>query len=308
MAKPIRLVILLLAIAGCAPSRVPVGDGNDDPPLEQSLFYSGVPLSAVRSDTTRIGHLPIMFQRGTSQVAYFDSQDGSYTPVRALLREMNAYLDSIGIAERLSVRLIDGSRASVVMATESRVLNPPDISFGCFVDALRDECADRDGPVGRRRTPVRLTMLRPSPAFTDWTRDLMSGAGVGRALLITLEVGQYMPRQTGLTGKKQVELGTGHLAKLPWLTSVDLPVTVLQLTGALMSGDGRAIRTGAQGLYVRPTRLLFNPIGAQTVVEDKDVEATLTSRREDIAGNPLVWRVALRELVGGLTGRAVSAP
>ena len=134
-------------------------------------------------------------------------------------------------------------------------------------------------------------------------RELMSGAGVARALVITLEVGQYLPRQTGLRGDKDVELGTGHVARLPWLTSLETPVTVLQLTGALTKPDGQAIRIGAEGIVAHRTRLLVSSVGGQEVLRDEDVAAVRTLRREDLPGRPLAWQVALRHLVSQLTGR-----
>ncbi|HZA51832.1 MAG TPA: hypothetical protein VE549_13900 [Myxococcaceae bacterium] len=34
---------------------------------------------------------------------------------------------------------------------------------------------------------------------------------------------------------------------LPWLTSLETPVSVLQLTGALIDRSGQAVRIGAEG-------------------------------------------------------------
>jgi hypothetical protein len=81
-------------------------------------------------------------------------------------------------------------------------------------------------------------------------------------------------------------------------------VSVLQLTGALMGPDGLAIRIGAEGLLARRTSLLMSGLGAQALISDEDVEAIRTARREDLPGKPLVWQVAVRELVAELTGRA----
>jgi hypothetical protein len=134
-------------------------------------------------------------------------------------------------------------------------------------------------------------------------RDVTRDVGVGRALVLTLEVGQYLPRQTGLRGDKEVELGTGHVVRLPWLTSLETPVSVLQLTGALVSSDGRAIRIGAEGILARRTPLVASALGAQRLVSDEDVEQARTLRRDDLPGQPLAWQVALRHLVAQLTGR-----
>jgi hypothetical protein len=299
------LLISMLVLAGCATTGATVRSGVGDALLEHPPFYAGASVVAIRTDSSRIGHLPIAYQRGASQSAMFDPKAGANTAVDALLRDMNAYLDSLGKAGSISVRLAQPGPVSAA-ANQSK-LTPPDVSFGCVTStgAIDDDCADRgDGALGRGRQPMRLAVGRPSAEWTASMRDVMTEAGVGRALVITLEVGQYLLRQTGLRGNKEVELGTSHTAKLPWLTSVETPVTVLQLTGALMGSDGRALRIGAEGFYVRRTALLVSAIGGQELIDDKDVEAVRSARRDDLPGRPLVWHVALRELVGGLTGRA----
>lgn len=89
---------------------------------------------------------------------------------------------------------------------------------------------------------------------------------------------------------------------LPWLMSLETPVSVLQLTGALIGRAGRAVRIGAEGLLARRTGIIAAGFGAQALVTDEDVEQLRTRRREDLPGRPLVWQVALRTLVERLTG------
>jgi hypothetical protein len=126
--------------------------------------------------------------------------------------------------------------------------------------------------------------------------------GVARTLVLTLEVGQYLPRQSGWRGDKVVELGTGYTARLPWLTSLETPVLVLQLTGAVVDSSGRALRIGAEGIVAVRTTLAASAAGAQRMLTDADVEVARTLRRDDLAGRPLAWRVAQQQLVARLTG------
>jgi hypothetical protein len=93
------------------------------------------------------------------------------------------------------------------------------------------------------------------------------------------------------------------VVNLPWLTSLETPVAVLQLTGARVGRDGRAQRIGAEGLLARRTSLPVSALGGQAMIADAEVEQARTARREDLPGQPLVWQVALRELVRGLIGR-----
>jgi hypothetical protein len=86
-------------------------------------------------------------------------------------------------------------------------------------------------------------------------------AGASRLLVVTLEVGPYRITRSGWRNDKSVALGTGHTVKLPWLTSIDTPVQVLQLTGALVQPDGRAVRIGAEGLVARRAGIVAGGAG-----------------------------------------------
>jgi hypothetical protein len=269
----------MLGLSACAGATV--GSGVGDLIVERPPYYAGT----LDGDSAAIGHIPITYQRGAAQEPTFDPGQEAGSPVARVLAEMNAYLDSLNLT------------TAVQTGAQPSGLRGPDIQFGCIMDATGD-CEDRAGA----RVRMRLAVTRPSAQWTAWAGAAADGAAVERFLALTLEVGSYWPRQRNLLGAKEVELGTGHVQRLPWLTSLDAPVSVLQLTGALMGRDGRAIRIGAEGLLARRTTLLAGAFGAQRLITDEDVEQLRTIRREDLPGQPLVWQVALRELVRGLTG------
>jgi len=284
-----RAAAVTFAVAACATGST-FGSGVGDRLLEHPPYYAG---ARVIADAESIGHLPITYQRGGSQEPIFDPSGERGTPMAALLAEMNAYLDSLG--------------ASVRMAASAPQGTPPDVRFGCETDASGECTRDETGALGREGTFLHLSVGRPSDAWTTWAASAMAGTDVSRALVLTLEVGQYWTRQVGFRGDKQVELGTNHTVSLPWLTSLETPVTVLQLTGALMDSSGKAVRIGAEGLVARRTRLLVSALGAQELLTDEEVQRLRTSRREDLPGQPLVWQVALRNLVAELTGQPAVA-
>lgn len=151
---------------------------------------------------------------------------------------------------------------------------------------------------------MQLAVGRPSSEWVSWIAGVMTDQGAARTLVVTLEVGQYLLRQEGLRGTKVLELGTNHRATLPWLTSLETPVSVLQLTAALVGPDGKAVRIGAEGFYPRRLRLLVSAVGGQELLGDADVAAVRSQRREDLPGQPLAWQVAMRELVTRVTGRS----
>jgi hypothetical protein len=275
---------VIFATGACAGTTI--GSGVGDAYLERPPFYAG----AAVADTGRTGHLGIAYQRGATQETIFEPSAESGSPVAALLREMNRYLDSLGA----SVRVVAASTAPG---------RAPDVQFSCETNP-EGECATADeGMLGDREEKMRLAIARPSAEWVAWLNAALDASGAARALVLTIEIGDYRMTQKSWRGDKAVFLGTNYSVNVPWLTSLDTPVNVLQLTGALVDREGKAVRIGAEGLLARRTRLLVSSIGGQELISDEDVQRLRTARREDLPGQPLVWQVALRHLVAQLTGR-----
>ncbi len=301
MAQPLRyrppmlphrfIVIGAVSIVGggCASTGSTLGSGVGDALLERPPYYAS---AGAIVDTVPIGHLPIVYQRGATQEAMFEPAGGARSGTAALLAQLTAYLDTLGVTTRLAM---PGAPPGV----------GPDVQFSCETDPLGD-CATGPGALGRGDIRMRLAVARPSADWAAWLGGAMDSAGVQRVLVITLEIGQYRVRQRGLRGDKVVDLGSAHTVSLPWLTSLETPVHALQLTGALVGRDGRAVRIGAEGLLARRTSLAASSLGAERLITDEEIAQLREARREDLPGQPLVWQVALRTLVGQLTGRAAS--
>ena len=285
---PVRAMVLgaaALATAACATTGSTLNSGVGDRLLEHPPYAAG---QGSLGGADRIAHVPIAYQRGGSQEEIFDPEGGRGTPVAELLEEMNAYLDSLGASVRLAVPSPErGTR--------------PDVYFGCEQNPAGECVADSRDVSVQGRPWMKLAVGRPSESWVGPVRTALDRSGAGGTLVITLEVGQYWTRQRNVLGQKEVRLGTGYDVSVPWLTSLDQPVSVLQLTGALVGRDGRAARIGAEGLVARRTSLLASSVGALALIRDEDVESLRTRRRDDLPGRPLVWQVALRNLVAELT-------
>jgi hypothetical protein len=298
MRFPLLFLLAAVMVSACATTGSTFNSGVGDAFPDHPPYYSGSSPAAIARDTTPIGHLPVTYQRGAAQPAMFDPTDGASTPIAALVAEMNAFLDSLSAGKSLATSGAPrGSNSNFI---------PPDVQFGCGT-LPGEDCAERgDSALGRDQR-MRLAVGIPSPSWAAWHRELASTAGVERTLLITLEVGQYLIRQKGWSARKEVELGTGHVQSLPWLTSLEEPVVVLQLTGALLDRDGRAIRIGAEGILARRTPLVVSALGVQEVLTDADIQQVRQLRRNEIAGQPLAWQVAMRQLVAQLSGEKTMA-
>lgn len=280
-----RFLVLTLLIGACVTGSS-YRSGVGDKLLEHAPYYAG---TTPASDTSRVGHLPVGYQRGGTQSSSSEPENKTGTPIAAFLADLTAYLDSLGITTRIANAPARGT--------------PPDVRFSCETAAAgpHDECAT--GDEGHDDIVMHLAVGRPS---SDWVQSVaaaMDSARVGSLLVITLEIGQYRVRQREAFGAKEVELGTKHVVGIPWLTSLTAPVQALQLTGAWMRSNGQAQRIGAEGILARRTSLPISALGGRSLISDQEVEKARSARREDLPGQPLVWQVALRELVRGLIGR-----
>jgi len=276
--------VLAALTAACASAGATYQSGVAPKSFDHPPFYAGAPVTA---DASRIAHFPVRYQRGAEQPASFEPSAASGSPMASLIAEMNAYLDSLSAA-RISPKSAEAGSA-------------PDVRFGCATDVVGD-CVD-EGEVSHGNRRLDLSVGRPSAEWITWLGGALDGVPADHALMITLELSNYWPRQKGMSLSKEVELGTGYSVAVPWLTSLEKPVAVVQLTGALVGRDGKAVRIGAEGLLARRSNILTSALGAQRLVSDEDIEKLRTMRREDLPGQPLVWQAALRALVAQLTGR-----
>jgi len=278
-------LFLALCASACATTGATLNSGVGDKMLEHPPWFAGRN-DPVSSHT--IGHFPVAYQRGAAQSVIFEPEGGANSPMGKLLVEMNSYLDSLRGRNAWDAALPAGAV-------------PPDVMFGCMADAGGDCLEKDDSLIGGGSDKMRLAVGRPSQQWIQYTASLGGRDSTLHSLVITVELSQYLLRQQGILGKKVLELGTGYTANFPWLTSLDTPVQVVQLTGALVGSDGRAVRIGAEGMLARRTDLLTSSIGGQKLITDEEIAQLRDQRRDDLPGQPLVWQVAMKNLVLALT-------
>ena len=139
-AAAIGVLVVLVACASTGGGATFLS-GAGDTFLERPAYHAGVHAAIVGQDAGRIGHLAIAFQPEAAQSPIFAPKDGTDSAVDALLEEMNAFFDSVGVNRRLAVG-------------------------------------------------------RPSNAWVDWMREVMSIREVSRVLVLTLEVGERLLHAT----------------------------------------------------------------------------------------------------------------
>jgi hypothetical protein len=294
----------LSGLAACVTTGATLNSGVGDRMLQAPPYVAEGKANRRLPIAARVGFLPVMYQPGATSAPLFDPAAGD--TVNTLLSAMTAYLDSLAIGPRLA----EGGRVAAV--THEITSGGPDVQFGCVTENLRPDgdCVrpgdEGDAARAQRGAPrLRLAVTRPTTAWSAWMRELMHANAVDVAVVLTLEVGQYPVRADGWRGAKSVTLGTGYTQSLPWITSLDAPVSTLQVTGALVNGEGEVVRIAAEGLLARQTNILLSGIGAQRLITARDVDAVHRTRREDLPGAPVVWQVALRQLLKQLADQRV---
>jgi hypothetical protein len=163
-----RLILLTVLIGACATGST-YRSGVGDKFLEHPPYYAG---TAPAADAGPIGHLPVGYQRGSTQSPVFEPAGGSGTPIAALLADMTAYLDSLGVTVRVGT-LPQGT--------------PPDVRFSCKTktDGPDDACATGEGALG----DGRAIRIGAEGLLARRTNLLISAIG-GQALITDAEVEQ----------------------------------------------------------------------------------------------------------------------
>ena len=256
-------------MAGAATTR-----GNFDRPP----YYDGKLKDAARP----AAHVPVTFRVG---------EPGSLDPTPDRLPALAAVLDSLR-------EEIGRLGLTTALAVDPRLQGGPDIGFGCRRGGMEaggtPRAPDEIDPSEPRRMAFEV-----EGAKKPWREQVQAAAGdsVRAVVCVQLGFGEYWVRQKNWKGDKLIDLGGARAVPLPWLTSLDDPVQVLQLTAALISPSGRVLRVGAEGLIARRTGMVASVVGAQEVLTEADLRALHEPAAD---GSGPVWRAALKELVSRL--------
>ena len=228
-----------------------------------------------------ISHLTVTFG---DEPGSLDPTPASSPALAALLDSLRVELDHLGLTRPLA-------------GGDWPMRDGPQVRFG-----VRRGGTASDGTVlGASEIdpsePRRLTFDVEGPGRA-WKEHVARAAGdsVDAVLVVQLGFAEHWVRQTNWKGAKAIELGAGRQMPVQWVTSLDDPVQVLQLTGAIVQPSGKFLRVGAEGLLARRTGMAASTLGAQEVLTEADL-AAVGKPADD--GTP-VWRVALRALVEGL--------
>lgn len=266
------LIVLALTVLA-APAHAAGQRGNFDRPP----YYDGKPKGAVKP----AAHVGVRYR----------TEPGSLDPTPERSKALTAVLDSLN-AELSRLGL------TVALASDPSQERAPDVAFGCRRGGTGSDGMPLAASEIDTREPRRMA-FEVEDASKQWREQVKAAAGesVKGIVSVQLGFGEYWVRQKDWKGNKVIDLGSTRSMPITWLTSLDDPVQVLQLTGVLVAPDGRVLRVGAEGLLARRTGMAASMAGAQEVLTEEELKR-LTEPSATGAGP--VWRAALRDLVTGL--------
>ena len=228
-----------------------------------------------------VGHLPIGVDVAEMPGA------GGRALLAPLLEAMNTYLDTAGWSVKLAAA---ASPAGAPWAY---------VGSGRGLQERSHVAGD-----SASLSVMVIRSVGPSRNWADRLRPIADRQHVSYVLAISLGPAEYYIRRLpGLTFRKELELGTGYRVPVGWLNDLGRSVPVLHLTGLLLTLDGKVLRAGAEGIMAKRRTFLGTMLSIQNALTEDDINSVLTSlRRDDLEGHPLVWQVALQNLVRQLLG------
>ena len=155
--------------------------------------------------------------------------------LKPLLKEINQFLDT-------------NEWVTMIDPVEITHKGEPEFAFGDESVFFSKDETDKN----KSNSSMLLIVTQPSKVWQEkWQAAI--GGKADYTIIVSLGISAYRINQKNWKGSKEIQIGTGYSVNLPWLTSMDDPIPVLQLTGALLDKNGKIIRAGAEGFFVKKT-------------------------------------------------------
>lgn len=282
MKKPTVSTILILLIFSLSDAAI----AQNAYELKRDNFYRTFDKNLRITESSRIVHAPVMFDKEMSEEFFYQNREVILQP---LMEIMNQYLDSLAWSEPIAVAVQNNGLPWLFVGSSEAETAPPATMM------MRDEHDEYP--------PMALYLDKPTREWRQSFTGMMNEEQADYAILLWLGLTEYPKADKGLF-KKKVVLGTGYEREIRFLSAVDKPVEVLQLTGVLLDKNGNVVRAGAEGFLHEDSPFWVQVLEAGTTVDDRAIRKLFTEEvREDLPGRPLAWKVAVENLVKQLTQR-----
>jgi hypothetical protein len=200
---------------------------------------------------------------------------------------MSSYVDSLQRSQRLEGDLSNFPGAPQLFIGSSESFDaPPD------AEMMRNETD--------KYPPMIIHIEKPSKEWKTALTQSLTAVNGNYLLILQLSFDDYPKADEGMFGKKVV-LGTGYEQGLNFLTAMDKPVEVLQLTGLLLDREGNILQAGSEGILAKDTPFSLQIFDIEKEIDKKAIDQLIQNeRREDLPGQPLKWKVAIANLLTNL--------
>lgn len=225
-----------------------------------------------------IGYLPVGIDKTTRGEFYFSGREKMLLPIAEAI---NAYIDSTtGNKFTAIVAMPDKGSPSVYIGSSEGEGTPP---------------AAAEMRVEHDKYPPMIIHIEN--ASKEWRQALKAEAQTQYVLSINIGFVHYPKADKGIFGKKVI-LGTGYEHKIRFLSAIDKPVEVLQISGMLLDREGNILRVGAEGMFHEDSPFWAQVLEMQKSMDDNTLRRILEEeRREDLPDRPLIWQAALKTLL-----------
>ena len=225
-----------------------------------------------------ISYLPVGIDKTTRSEFYFSGRKNMLLP---LAEAINAYTDSLS-----------GSNLSVIPALPSK--GTPSVYIGSSEGEGAPPAAAEMRVEHDKYPPM---IIHTENASKEWRQALKAVAQAQYVLSINIGFAHYPKADRGIFGKKVV-LGTGYEHNIRFLSAIDKPVEVLQITGILLDREGNILRAGAEGMFHEDSPFWVQVLEMEKSMDDNTLRRILEQeRRDDLPDRPLVWQTALKNLL-----------
>lgn len=218
---------------------------------------------------------------------FYQGREEVFQPI---LDHFEVYLDSLGWLYRLDDETLKSPGAPYVYAGSAEGETAPP-----HAHLLREDHEEYP--------PMVLHVNKSSKQWKKSYTEKMAAANADYMILIRVGFSEYPKADKGLF-KKKVVLGTGYEREIRFLSAIDKPVEVLQLTGVILNKKGDVMKAGAEVFLHQDAPFWAQVFDLGKAIDDETLQnVILEEKREDLPGQPPAWQVAIYHLMQNLTER-----
>jgi len=227
-----------------------------------------------------IYHLPLEVSDRYKTDPFFKARGRSLQP---LIEVMSEYIDSLHWSTKLETdRLAIPGEPRVFIGSAESSDAPPEAR------QMRNE--------NDKYPPMIIHIKKPAKEWRAALLQSLTAVNGNFLLIMNFSFDDFPKADKGLFGKKVV-LGTDYEQGLNFLTAIDKPVEVLQITGMLLDREGNILRAGSEGILAKDTPFSLQIFDIQKEIDRKAIDKLINEeRREDLPDKPLKWKVAVDNL------------